>query len=349
MTTAWFAAAAFAISGLALAGALIYLARRVARLRQALSTIDTMWEADRDPFSWPERCWPTLSTHGVRALAVTGCWFGQPLNRRWGSAPPDAEQRTVRWVFSGDVELHAEVCLAGRGEDAFFATIVWEATALRWRSAAQEIVAGVHAASVQRAWLALDLQHELRNLAQWLVWLCDDLEAEESTTSLAGLRAKAPLLRTRAAALLERTRLGDAASGGADRQPLDQLLRATALFYAVDIELDTGTSPSPAMPRSVVLPILDELFANLRKHAAGGFVLIRIKPSPHLVTLEIHPGSTAPERLGRIFEPFHSGDADGLGLGLYLARQKARQQGGDLRAEPEPFRFVLTLPVSEGG
>jgi signal transduction histidine kinase len=45
--------------------------------------------------------------------------------------------------------------------------------------------------------------------------------------------------------------------------------------------------------------------------------------------------------LGRVFEPFHTGDASlkrehgGLGLGLYLVRQIVEAHGGTVRAESD--------------
>jgi signal transduction histidine kinase len=56
--------------------------------------------------------------------------------------------------------------------------------------------------------------------------------------------------------------------------------------------------------------------------------------------------------LGRLFEPFFSTRAKGLGVGLYLSRRLARAHGGDLALAPQDptaprgARFELTLPWS---
>ena len=51
----------------------------------------------------------------------------------------------------------------------------------------------------------------------------------------------------------------------------------------------------------------------------------------------------------RLFEPFWSEKGDGLGIGLYHARQLVLGAGGDLQAitpENAPLIFMITLPKS---
>jgi C4-dicarboxylate-specific signal transduction histidine kinase len=57
----------------------------------------------------------------------------------------------------------------------------------------------------------------------------------------------------------------------------------------------------------------------------------------------------APEVVRRLFEPFHTTKADGLGLGLTISQALASHGGGRLRAEANAdigATFFLTLPVA---
>jgi len=59
------------------------------------------------------------------------------------------------------------------------------------------------------------------------------------------------------------------------------------------------------------------------------------------------------EEAERVFDPFYSTKASGMGLGLALCRQIARRHGGNLRLVPAPGRsgacFRLEVPMGEGG
>ncbi|NMC69562.1 MAG: HAMP domain-containing histidine kinase [Myxococcales bacterium] len=68
--------------------------------------------------------------------------------------------------------------------------------------------------------------------------------------------------------------------------------------------------------------------------------------------LDEGPGLPA-EEMERIFDPFFSTKASGVGLGLALCRQIARRHGGELTATPGPGGtgacFRIEVPIAEGG
>jgi two-component system sensor kinase FixL len=62
----------------------------------------------------------------------------------------------------------------------------------------------------------------------------------------------------------------------------------------------------------------------------------------------------APDVAERLFEPFVSGKADGMGIGLSVSRSIVEAHGGKIWAEAGPgggavFRFTLTRPEAEAG
>jgi len=90
------------------------------------------------------------------------------------------------------------------------------------------------------------------------------------------------------------------------------------------------------------LPAGKPRWVRLRGEPAGpGRICIAVEDSG--------PGPQ-PEHEAGLFEPFHSGKASGLGLGLAISRSIAEAHGGRLWAEEaEHGVFKLLLPLDEGG
>jgi two-component system, sensor histidine kinase and response regulator len=93
------------------------------------------------------------------------------------------------------------------------------------------------------------------------------------------------------------------------------------------------------------------LLVNGAKHGSG-WVSLRLTDSAGRAELTVANGGDviSAQRLPHLFEPFVRGDVsnDGLGLGLYIAREIARVHGGELHAESDPSstRFVMRLPLA---
>lgn len=65
-----------------------------------------------------------------------------------------------------------------------------------------------------------------------------------------------------------------------------------------------------------------------------------------------NPGEPIPEMVQHLFKAFHRGqvrrNAEGLGLGLYIASQIAEAHGGkiDVHSDVQETRFTFRMPVS---
>jgi len=99
--------------------------------------------------------------------------------------------------------------------------------------------------------------------------------------------------------------------------------------------------------------LVRNLLENARRHG-GGDVDAELRGTPAAVELDVRdrgPGVSAAER-ERVFEPFYRAlgateASGGVGLGLSLVRQIARQHGGDVQCLPRDGGgsiFRLTLP-----
>jgi signal transduction histidine kinase len=95
------------------------------------------------------------------------------------------------------------------------------------------------------------------------------------------------------------------------------------------------------------------LLENARRYGGSDVELSLVPVSGGLEIAVEDRGPGVPEdQRERIFEPFyrmpgHAEHAGGVGLGLSLVRQIARQHGGQVRCEARPgggSRFVIRLP-----
>jgi two-component system sensor histidine kinase PilS (NtrC family) len=109
----------------------------------------------------------------------------------------------------------------------------------------------------------------------------------------------------------------------------------------------------PSQLRQVVWNLCENAIKHGLRDRAIDVVEIRfgrLKPAarPFLEVADRGPG-VAPQDAERIFEPFFSGEHQGSGLGLFLARELAQTSGATLLYEPRPaggsiFRVVFADP-----
>ncbi len=132
-------------------------------------------------------------------------------------------------------------------------------------------------------------------------------------------------------------------------------------FATKNIVIETETSDAPFVfaDPDAIEQILGNLLNNVEKYAAEGEWLgIRfVKEAPEFLRIEIQdngPGIPATFR-EHIFHPFFrlsgklSDGVTGTGIGLTIARELARQMGGDLRLLPrqQGACFALLLPTDK--
>ena len=149
-----------------------------------------------------------------------------------------------------------------------------------------------------------------------------------------------------------------------DQSPVDlvrlawtvaQQLQQTTCLHRIEVLASRPVPPPIVGDRIRLRQVLTNLLENAFKHTAGGSIQVRVglQHTSQRAIVSVHdtgPGIAGPD-LRAIFAPFKQSQRreDGLGLGLYLARQIARLHGGDLWAESRGITggatFVLALPV----
>jgi len=135
---------------------------------------------------------------------------------------------------------------------------------------------------------------------------------------------------------------------------------ATLTYPDRDVTVDSGERLPVQVDRKVVAQILGNLVGNAATHTPPSTpIWIEAKRRGGLAVVAVEdsgPGVPANER-ARVFERFtqlngtETPPKGGVGLGLYIARQLARAQGGEVLAvdpvEEDGARFELRLPMVE--
>lgn len=142
-------------------------------------------------------------------------------------------------------------------------------------------------------------------------------------------------------ALLDYARPGELTRGPVD---LVALLEPLCERHGARLEVAGPVTVPADRPR------LGQLFANLLQNARdfGEAVSVRVTADANGVAVEVEddgPGVDAAD-LDRVFEPFHTGRPEGVGLGLAIARSIAVAHAGTVTAYPGPGgRFRVWLPL----
>jgi two-component system osmolarity sensor histidine kinase EnvZ len=153
----------------------------------------------------------------------------------------------------------------------------------------------------------------------------------------------------------------DFARGEGSEQPRDTDIVPLIEELAATARRD-GAQVSMALPEEYVLPLrpdatrrcLGNLLNNARRHGSHVWMTaLPLKDGIDLLIDDDGPGIPARER-ENVFRPFfrldpsRNPDTGGIGLGLTIARDVARSQGGDITLEDSPqggLRVRLHLPT----
>ncbi|MEU3412823.1 histidine kinase [Streptomyces sp. NPDC006658] len=115
----------------------------------------------------------------------------------------------------------------------------------------------------------------------------------------------------------------------------DFLTELVSTADGAEVTVTGERRPLPAEASQAVRRVAQEALTNVRKHAYGARVNVRLDYSEHEVTLDVRDSGGRPGEL----------DGAGGGYGLLGMRERAELLGGSLDAGPDEEGFVVTLKV----
>ena len=211
--------------------------------------------------------------------------------------------------------------------------------------------------------MAHEISQPLASVAAYLHGARRLLENDVRDRALEAL-LKAEREAARARVVIERLR-DFVATGVMARERVDlEAVVEDVLRWQADAARDGGVRLRRAGPPGRPLHVIadkvgvEQAISNLVRNAieavaeaGGGSVAVglEMRDGRAVVAVEDDGPGVAAEIVGRLFEPFETTKARGMGLGLPLAREVASRQGGRLAwtpLAPHGARFALELPLT---
>lgn len=204
------------------------------------------------------------------------------------------------------------------------------------------------------------IAHEIKNPLNSLALLCEMME-KNAPDVLAGDAALGRIEVQKISRILDRF--------SAVLRPLDLRLETieadavigdaveaaspAAVSKGIPIRREPGSGPRLRADRGLLAQALFNIVRNGLEASADGEIVIRAEKNKAGVLISVEdsgPGIPAADR-DRIFEPFFSTKADGLGVGLFLARKIVEAHGGRISAADRKSGgsvFRIELPGEKG-
>lgn len=296
-------------------------------------------------------CWQPIKKAGFKGINWQLDWFGSSLEMSEGS---ESEFVIERILEVQDIRIRIRLFDGNRRfEQRYFSSVISESFFLLLYTDMWVKLGTVQGAFAQTAKMSVFLQHDMKNIVQLVSLMTEQLEsAPEGSEAkiIAGLKAVMPTLRDRSERFLS-SLSSQNASRATDKLDINDALRRTAEIH--ELTITVRGHGRPQISQRALDSIFDNIFGNYvdqsrRNPEQPVEIQISIEECDQYLILRITDkfGKPClwPERL---FEPFWSEKGDGLGIGLYHARQLLSEAGGSLTAitpSDGPLVFKLLLP-----
>ncbi|HVK95795.1 MAG TPA: ATP-binding protein [Noviherbaspirillum sp.] len=316
----------------AVLAALWYQARTISRINLALIRLNEQLNFDTPTFL--RKAWPLLARAGLSGMAWQLDWFGVLIEGKEGEDKGEGMHREIQVS-----EMTLAVTLykrKSRGERRYFGENLI-ATFLLLLHTDMLIKAGTTDATFSHmAKLNLFLQHDMKNVAQFIQLMSDQLDAVPSGKEqqvLDYLRMAAPLVRERADRIVHTLAARQTPPRQMRRLDLRQDLVQLGKLHRLHCTVSGNAEIN--VPANTLDSALDNILKNYSDIALARNITphidIAIDNGSDGVAVTIAATNLPPVTdIERLFEPFWSSHPSGLGIGLYQARQTLERCGGAL-------------------
>ena len=334
--------------GITIAAVVAYLwwqARSASQLNLALIRLNKQKQFDVPSFL--QSVWPLLKESGLRGFVWELNWYGVVIHGDNGNRDGKVITRNIS-ISEMTLEIH--FYQKQRGEKRYFDTTLIETLMLLLQTDMWIKAGSVDATISQMAKLTLFLEHDMKNVAQFIQLMSDQLEMvtpEKEQQLLKYLTRAAPMIRQRADHIVKTLTMSQTQEEVATLVQIDKLLHRLCHFYQLEYELHGQASM--LLLENTFENALENILKNyqdihLRDGTEKPFVQIQLETENKKTIISITSNNTSQiDHIERLFEPFWSSNADGLGIGLYQAKHMLEKCNATITASKSPTDQVLFL------
>ena len=311
-------------------------ARRISRINIALIRLNEQLDFDAPAFL--RAAWEPLSQAGLQGISWKLDWFGIRVEEREGK---QAGESVTREIQVAETRLVVTLFQPGaRSERRYFLETLAETFFLLLRTDLWIKAGAVQATFMQMSKLNTFLQHDMKNLAQFIQLMDDQLATvpadQERRGTLKYLREAAPLMRNRADRIVRTLEGRPSRDDPLRPHRLQDEIEQICRLHRLDCRI-SGAAEVNA-PENTLDSALDNILKNYsdiaeREGRAAPVIHIGIAKQADAIEITLEAlGAPPVAHFERLFEPFWSSDPAGLGIGLYQAKNLLEMHHGSLSA-----------------
>lgn len=340
------------IIGITILAVLWWLRHKSSKANQALSALYHLnQEVIQDPIQFVEKAWPILSQTSMLGFNASIEWFGVHSFEAHGTQKGEAKRYEIK---EGGMSFSITCYRVGlKGEQAWLQDLIEKAFISLLQASVTAKQIQILSSEQRLEKLSLYLGHDVKNIAQFIQLLQNQLEEAQSHDQkvhlVKVLQGLVPAVRLRADRTLQKLLNPKAIS------ETDKLISfghlADQVAELLGLSLQHEGKADCQVEESVGLIVLDYLLDNFRQHGASHLPVImqrEVAPKAQAIVVYFYQEtpSVSAEQYMRLFEPFWSTSTEGMGLGLYLAKTLLEEVGGMLQIDQTngPLRFRIHMP-----
>ena len=348
----------FVLIGVTLFITAYYFRRQSKRLSKALSDLYSLNQAvKQDALDFFDQSWPILESLGCLQMMAHIEWFGEKKEICLGESHSVMGTRQAFHVVRDEMHFDLTLILnrkAAEPESLSFLVIKTFVSILEQNLVLKQAEILTSQKRLER--YQLFVQHEIKNIAQFIQLLCEQVNTLKKDADrirlVERLQQSLPAMAERAKKTVLHMKRPLEQHYECSKLQLRTVLQDVVNMYRLEARI-LGEA-TVYLPSVLLIEVFKNILGNFRDHALTEQAIdIMIETYVDEKTLFIKINSQrdpqqATMRPERLFEPFWTTSDSGMGLGLFLARELLKQMNGEVTFEQgqEQFGFSIQLPLT---